>query len=126
MPDSSFQRNRRSSSNLFGSFSAGGSLGRGFDAVFGSGDDDESLHGEDLGRLRRWWRWQRELWLEPKGRAVAKAVEKWWGRWWVLVGLPAALVSWDVIVRRRVVVDTLDTGCHMVCNTISTVRLDGR
>lgn len=67
--------------------------------MFGSGEDDESVVGDDAGRWRSWWRWQKELWLEPKERAVARAVDRWWGRWWVLVGLPAALVSQGGVVE---------------------------
>ena len=127
VPDSSNRRNRRDSLNLFGSFSAGRSLGRSIDAVFGSGEDDESVVGDDAGRWRSWWRWQKELWLEPKERAVARAVDRWWGRWWVLVGLPAALVSQGEccgMMLRWLILGGL--GCYMVRDTISSVRLDGR
>lgn len=92
VPNTPNRRSRHNSVTLFGSFSAGRSLGRGIDAVFGSGDDEDEDGVEDLGRWRRWWRRQRDLWIEPKERAVGRAVERWWGRWWVLVGMPAALV----------------------------------
>lgn len=96
VPDTPNRRAHRNSLSLLGSFSAGRSLGRGLDAVFGSlsGDSGEGEDdGEDIGRFQRWTRLQRDLWLEPKQSAVAKVVDKWWGRWWVLVILPAALVS---------------------------------
>jgi hypothetical protein len=64
--------------------------------VFGDGDEDSDegdLEIEDMGRLQRWGRTQRDLWLEPKQAAVGKLMERWWSRWAVLVFLPAALVS---------------------------------
>lgn len=42
-----------------------------------------------------WGRWVRDVWMEPKQHAVARAVERFWRRWLVLVILPAALaVGW--------------------------------
>lgn len=93
VPNTPNRRAHRNSLSLLGSFSAGRSLGRGLDAVFGSGSDGDE-EGEDVGRVKRWGSLQRDLWLEPKQGAVARMVDKWWGRWLVLVILPAALVSW--------------------------------
>ena len=56
-------------------------------------DDGDIVDNEDMGRLRRWGRTQRDLWLEPKQAAVGRLVDKWWSRWTVLVFFPAALVS---------------------------------
>jgi hypothetical protein len=67
--------------------------------VFASNDDDDDddeddlADSEDMGRLRRWGRIQRDLWLEPRQAVVAKLVDKWWSRWALLAVLPAALVS---------------------------------
>ncbi len=97
VPDA--QRHRRNShrNSLIGNF-GGGTFSRGYSALFGDGSDDSDsdegdLLGEDMGRLKRWGKVQRDLWLEPKQIAVGKTVSKWWSRWAVLVVLPAALVS---------------------------------
>ncbi len=106
VPDRQRQTRRRSSNNLLGSFRTGGLYGWGYGAVFGDADDDSDdsdlLETEDMGRLRRWGRVQKDLWLEPKQAAVAKLVERWWSRWTVLVFLPAALVS-DAIPFLRLI-----------------------
>ena len=67
----------------------------------GSGLGDDGEDEDDRGRLRRWGSWQRDLWLEPKQSAVARVVDKWWRRWGVLVVLPAALVSWTVLEKKK-------------------------
>jgi hypothetical protein len=77
-------------------------LERGYGAVFGNlaGDGGEvELEEEDMGVVRRWGRVQRDLWLEPKQAAVARLVDRWWGRWLVLVVLPAVLVSCEALRR---------------------------
>lgn len=63
----------------------------------GSEADSESSGDEEVGirGVRKWARLMRDLWLEPKQVAVSRAVERWWRRWWLLVGLPAVLaVAW--------------------------------
>lgn len=83
-----------------------GSYGYGYGGVFGgeddspseSEDDDDDEDGSDVDRhravlLRRCARKLRDLWLEPKQAAVARAIRRWWSRWVVLAVLPAALVS---------------------------------
>lgn len=65
-------------------------------AAFGSltslGTSDDRGESEG-GRVKGWGRNLRDLWLEPKSGMVARAVERWWWRWLLLVGLPAVLVS---------------------------------
>lgn len=57
-----------------------------------SDDSDDGLDGAG-GVLARWGRLMKDLWIEPKHHVVARALERWWWRWILLVGLPAALVS---------------------------------
>jgi hypothetical protein len=65
-----------------------------FGALGGGADSDDSEDEEDgIRGVRGWGRLMRDLWLEPKQVAVARAVERWWRRWGLLVVLPAALVS---------------------------------
>lgn len=97
VPDAQRIGRRNSQRNsLFGSFAPG--RGFGYTSVFGGGDDSDEgnlLENEDVGRLRRWGKIQRDIWLEPKQAAVGQLVDKWWSRWAVLVFLPAALaVGW--------------------------------
>ena len=72
---------------------------RGYGAVFGGEGEGEGAAdgGDGLGKgvLSRAGRYVREVWLEPKQGPVGRVVERWWSRWWVLVGLPALLVSAD-------------------------------
>ena len=75
------------------------SIGRGLGLAYGSmfgtigaGSDDDSDDEED-GALKSWGRGIRDLWMEPKQSAVARAMDKWWSRWALLAVLPAALVS---------------------------------
>ncbi|RAL58184.1 hypothetical protein DID88_002320 [Monilinia fructigena] len=72
----------------------------GFGGAFGGRDDDDEgdvdgCDEEEFGIWKRWGRSMKDLWLEPRQGAVAKAVDKWWCRCLVLVVLPAALaVAW--------------------------------
>lgn len=93
VPTTDSARRRSRGNSLFENLNI---YGRGYEAVFGDADG-ASDHGDlannaDMGRLRRWGRIQRDLWLEPKQAAVAKLIERWWSRWAVLVILPAVLV----------------------------------
>ncbi|RDL33307.1 Uncharacterized protein BP5553_08746 [Venustampulla echinocandica] len=91
---------RTQRSVLFTNSTAGRGLGRAYGAIFGNGDGSDSEDGDlsdddEEGIIRRWARTSRDLWLEPKQPAVARAVDKWWSRWAVLAALPAALaVTW--------------------------------
>jgi hypothetical protein len=88
------QRRSRGRGTLFGGY-------YGYESVFGheddspseDDDDDDDDDDEDDGLLRRCGHKLRDLWLEPKQAAVARAVRWWWSRWVVLAVLPAALVS---------------------------------
>jgi hypothetical protein len=111
--DSSRAPNPNDSSPLLGRFRAvpqrnsvigrrtsiGRGLGLAYGSVFGGldgGEDSEDGEDEGVGGGAGWtaWRrWGRDLWMEPKQAAVAKAVNRWYSRWAVLVVLPAALVS---------------------------------
>ena len=90
------QRNGRRShrNSLLGSW-AGGT----YNAILGLGSEDDFSaqddlpDGEEAGVLRRWVQRLRDLWLEPKQAVVGRAVNKWWSRWSLLMGLPAVLVS---------------------------------
>jgi hypothetical protein len=76
-------------------------LGVGYGSVFGAigGAESDDSEDEDGNRgWRRWGRLMRDLWVEPKQGAVARAVERWWWRWVVLVVMPDALVSFAVRV----------------------------
>lgn len=88
--------------------------------MFGSSSDGNE-EGEDVGRVRRWWALQRDLWLEPKHSAVARIVDRWWGRWSVLVILPAALVSLGNSGARECGLTVLIQGGCLVCDTIPSV-----
>ncbi|KAB8305016.1 hypothetical protein EYC80_004321 [Monilinia laxa] len=72
----------------------------GFGGTFGGRDDDDEgdvdgCDEEEFGIWKRWGRTMKDLWLEPRQGAVAKAVDEWWCRCLVLVVLPAALaVAW--------------------------------
>ena len=60
----------------------------------GGADSDNSEDEEDsMTGMKKWGRLIRDLWLEPKKVAIARAVERWWRRWALLVVLPAVLVS---------------------------------
>lgn len=70
----------------------------GLGGTFGGRDDDDEgdvdgCDEEEFGIWKKWGRTMKDLWLEPRQGAVAKAVDKWWCRCLVLVVLPAALVS---------------------------------
>lgn len=91
-------RVHRNSSLL--SFSpTGRGLGIGYGSLFANRDgdgedtDDDDGEGEDLGLLSRLGTTMRDLWVEPKQAVVARAVRRWWARWFVLAVLPALLVS---------------------------------
>jgi len=103
--DSSRAPNNNDSSPLLGRFRAvpqrgsvgrrrsfGRGLGLAYGTVFGVLDGEDSEDGDEEGVLS-WKRWVKDLWMEPKQGAVARAVNRWWSRWTVLVVLPAALVS---------------------------------
>lgn len=75
--------------------SIGGSVGYGYGTLFGSNQDDEDAvdggeDGNDNGRIIRSLK---DLWIQPKQGAVRRVVERWWGRWGMLIILPAAIVS---------------------------------
>jgi hypothetical protein len=61
--------------------------------------ENEDLYSEEgrlarLGwRLRRFCKMMDHTWINPTPRGVRKVVRWWWRRWFVLVVLPAALVS---------------------------------
>lgn len=70
----------------------------GFGGTFGGRDDDDEgdvdgCDEEEFGIMKRWARNMKDLWIEPRQGAVAKAVDRWWWRCAVLVVLPASLVS---------------------------------
>lgn len=94
VPDAQRRGSRSHRNSLLGLWTGRGS-GRGYGSVFGAEDDDEDdlADTEDMGRLRRWGRIHRDLWLEPRQTVVARLVDKWWSRWALLAVLPAALVS---------------------------------
>lgn len=69
---------------LYGSFR---DIGDGI--VDGDAEDEE----DGVGRVRRWGRLLRDLYIDPKHHTVGKAMDKWWTRWGLLMVLPAALVS---------------------------------
>lgn len=88
VPDAQRHGNRSHRNSLLGLWTGRGS------GVFNTDEDGEDLSDtEDMGRLRRWGRIQRDLWLEPRQAVVARLVDKWWSRWTLLAVLPAALVS---------------------------------
>lgn len=65
----------------------------GYGTLFGDRDGDV-LVDEEEGRWRGVWkRWVGDVWITPTSVGVKGVVERWWWRWWVLVGLPAGLVS---------------------------------
>lgn len=91
-------RSHRNSTSILSFSPTGRSLGIGYGSLFAnrSGDDsdgDEDEDDEDLSIRRRLRVWLRDLWLEPKQAAVARAVQRWWARWFLLAVLPALLVS---------------------------------
>jgi hypothetical protein len=101
VPDAQ-RRAQRNSLSLLGAWDGRRrSLGRGlgfyggtFARLGGGGDGEgEDEDGERENVVVGWGRWMRDLWIEPKQQAVARAVERWWVRWVVLAVLPAALVS---------------------------------
>jgi len=92
VPDA--QRQGRRHSLLGRKRSIGRGLGLAYGSVFGgigAGSDDDS--DDEDGALKSWGRGIRDLWMEPKQSAVARAVDRWWSRWALLAVLPAALVS---------------------------------
>ncbi|CZR55337.1 uncharacterized protein PAC_05224 [Phialocephala subalpina] len=100
VPDAQRHGSRSHRNSLLGLWIGRGSGGYG--SVFASNDDDDDeddlADSEDMGRLRRWGRIQRDLWLEPRQAVVAKLVDKWWSRWALLAVLPAALaVAWCAV-----------------------------
>lgn len=87
-------RSHRNSSIL--SFApTGRGLGIGYGSLFANRDSDDEDEGDDmdLGALKRLGGTMRDLWIEPKQAVVARAVQRWWSRWFVLAVLPALLVS---------------------------------
>ncbi|KUJ24383.1 uncharacterized protein LY89DRAFT_604996 [Mollisia scopiformis] len=96
VPDAQRHGTRSHRNSLLGTWTGRGS-GWGYGTVFGTNDDDDddSIEIEDMGRLKRWGRIQRDLWLEPRQAVVARLVDKWWSRWVLLAVFPAALaVGW--------------------------------
>lgn len=82
-------RRRRSVGDLISSISGYGTT------IFGEDRNAELEEEEGNGS---WWInfWQkgiRDVWITPTPVGVRGVVERWWWRWWVLVGLPAGLVS---------------------------------
>lgn len=88
-------------------FSISGRYGTIFGETVGE-EEDRDEDGSNLGWKGKWrgtWRRSvRDVWLEPTQRGVKGCIERWWWRWWSLVGLPAGLVSFFLIFlekRRR-------------------------
>lgn len=99
VPDAQRHGSRSHRNSLLGTWTGRGS-GWGYGTVLGADDDDSDiLENEDMGRLKRWGRTQRDLWLEPKQAVVARLVDKWWSRWALLAVLPAALVCYKCYKR---------------------------
>lgn len=128
VPGAEGTRRRSRGNSLFENLNRGSIYGWGYEAVFGdtdgASDGGDLADHEDMGRLRRWRRTQRDLWLEPKQAAVARLIERWPSRWAVLVFLPA------ILVRRYCTSASLpcadqDAGCDLVCyshTSVSTPR----
>ncbi|KAH8813102.1 hypothetical protein F5884DRAFT_323872 [Xylogone sp. PMI_703] len=94
-------RRHRNSLTLLGSV-------YGYGAIFGAegedGDERDYYEGDEGEEwwLRRWAKWTvrnvRDLWIEPRQGAVARSVDKWWSRWWLLMAWPAMFaVAWCAI-----------------------------
>ena len=63
-------------------------------------------------------------WVDPKATVIRKVVEHWWSRWFVLVALPAILVSLrkgDGFNEPRRSADNPCVGCCVVRDTIPTI-----
>jgi hypothetical protein len=133
---------RRHRNSLLGTFRGG------YGTVIGNssgsslaGEDERRECGDDgdgLGLMERAGRALRDLWLEPKQAAVGRAVDRWWSRWWVLVGLPAVLVGFEALApilyghlwKERKGIGNTEyyadefrfIGRCMVCITLPTIR----
>lgn len=71
-------------------WTGGGARGYGYGSININtrGDAEEGEEGEEE---ERWW--LDKMLISPRRRRVVKLVDQWWGRLWLLVVLPAAIVS---------------------------------
>lgn len=63
-------------------------------------------------------------WVHPKASVIRRAVEHWWSRWFVLVVLPAFLVSWktpELFCELRKNTDNRCVGRGLVRDTIPKI-----
>lgn len=65
---------------------SGESLGQGDGDVVDGLDDDRSL-------LQVWGKGISDIWLQPQQSSVKKLLDRWWRRWFILVVVPASIVS---------------------------------
>ena len=54
-------------------------------------------------------------WVDPKASVIRRVVEHWWSRWFVLVVLPAFLVSWKGTSRSLSFGGSTDNRCVGRC-----------